>query len=330
MRVYAVALCLLAVGAWFLGGCGPKPDANAGKELKFAYVMAPAGAAHEAAGKFAQLVSEKTNGSLTVKLYPSAQLGTDRELAEGLTFGSVDLILSGMGSVAAYIPEYEALEAPFAFRDYDHLAQVVHGPIGYEVGEALLKAKGIRVLSWWFRGPRYLTANKAIRTPADLTGMKLRVPKLPTYIEAWKLLGANTTPITYKEMFMALQQGTVEGQEDPLEVIESSSLYEVQSHVMETRHLLGTFMLMASDAMLQKLSPEQRAAIEEAAVEAAAFELDLMQKYDTEYRAKLEERGMTFVEVDVEAFRKPVVESLPAMFKDRWAPDLFERIQSTR
>lgn len=328
--IRGMAVLLLGAGL-VAAGCDSKTPGKSGpRELKMGYVMAPVGAAHEAAQEFAKLVERKTGGRITVKLYPSAALGKDRELTEGLRLGSVDVCLSGLASISSYVPQYEVLEAPYLFRDFDHLDKVVNGPIGKEVADALAKKKGIRILAWWPRGPRYLTANKPIRTPADLEGVKLRVPELPTYIEVWRILGANPTPITYSEMFMALKQGVVDGQEHPLEDIYTASLYEVQKYIMETRHLIATFMVMVSDRLLSQLTPEQQAAIKQAAVEAGKYDLELVEKYDDDYRAKLKEKGVQFVEVDIEAFRRPVIEKLPARFKDHWAPGLFERIQKIK
>lgn len=324
----ASLLLVCVLPGFFLAGCGKKAaDTNGPKELKLGYAMAPQGAAHEAARKFAELVGQKTDGTIAVKLFTSAALGTEREMAEGLTFGSVDLVLGGMAAVSEWIPQYEVLEAPYAFRDYDHLKNVLEGEIGREVSDALSSRKRIRVLAWWPRGPRYLTANKEIRTPADLEGMKLRVPRLPTYIEAWKILGANPTPITFSEMFMALKQGLVEGQENPLEIIHTNSLHEVQKYVIETKHLISAYMLLVSEAMFAKLTEQQRTAIEEAAVEAGKHEYALMLKYEDNYVVELKKKGMTFVPVDPDVFRRAVVEKLPERFRDKWAPGIFQRIQ---
>ncbi len=327
----AGAVCILITAITVLTGCDTKTPENAGtRELKLGYVMKPIGAVHEGAKKFAELVETKTGGVLRIKIYDSGKLGKDRELAEGLTFGSVDLVLSGLASVASYIPEYEVLEAPFVFRDYEHLDHVVNGPIGKQAEVALVKAKGIRILDWWPRGPRYLTANKKITQPADLKGMKLRVPELPTYIEAWRILGANTTPITYTEIWTALKQGIVEGQENPLEVIYTDSFHEVQKYCMETQHLLGTYMLMASEALLKTIPPDQRKAIEEAAEEAGTYQTKLMHEFEADYVKKLKEEGMEFVPVDKQAFREPVLKELPKRFEGRWGKGLFARIQETK
>jgi len=314
-----ILLCLIVA----LAGCRRGEEG----ELKLAYVMAPGGPAHEAAQKFAELVQTKTDGELTVRLFPSAQLGNDRELVEGLGIGSIDLVVGGPAPIGWYIPQYGAIEAPFAFDSYDHLDRVLAGDVGKEMEAALLDAKNIRILSYWHRGPRFLTTtDRKITTPADLAGLKLRVPELKTYMEAWSILGANVTPITYSEMFLALKQGIVEGQENPLEVISTSSLYEVQKYVMETEHLLSFYMLMINDQLLTSLTPNLQTAIREAATEAGLIEHDLMVKYDQQYKQQLRDAGMEFVPVDREAFRGTVVEELPKRFEGEWADGLLERI----
>ncbi len=313
-------------------GCPQSQSSGDGsRELKLAYVMAPGGPAHEAAEYFAQLVGEKTGGKITVKLYPSAQLGNDSELADLLSAGSVDLVLGGTAPIGWSLPQYGAIEAPFAFRDYEHLDRVLQGDIGQEIADAMSEKRGIKILDWWHRGPRYLTTtNRKVTKPADLKGLKLRVPQLQTYMEAWDILGADTTPITYSEIFMSLKQGIVEGQENPLEVIYTSSFHEVQKYVMKTRHLLGVYMLMVNQATFDALPQDQQNAILETAVEAGRREHELMLKYDQQFSTKLKEKGVQFVDVDVEAFRTAVLSELPKRFKGKWAPGFFERIVNTK
>ncbi len=327
MRQTFPIMLLLALAFGGLGGCGGGAEGPA--RLKLGYVMAPQGAAHEAAERFAALVAEKTGGAVTVELKHSAQLGTDRQLTEGLLLGAVDLVLSGFASVSGFIPEYEPLEAPFAFRDYGHMEKVLEGDIGKEAAAALRQRNGIEILGWWPRGPRYLTANRPVRVPADLEGLKLRVPELPHYIEAWKILGANTTPITYSEMFMALKQGVVEGQENPLEVIYTTGLYDVQDYVMDTQHLIGSYLLMMGAPAMRKLDETQQAALREAAAEAGVFEKQRMLELESEYLDKLQEHGMELVALeDRSAFAAPVAEALPKRFSGRWKDGLYARIRA--
>lgn len=324
-----IAVLLLVVFSAILSGCG-----NAGAEggtvsLKLAYVMAPRGPAHEAAEYLAKIVEERSGGTLQITLYPGAQLGTDRELAEALKLGSIDLVLGGTAPIGWYAPQYGAIEMPYVFRDYPHMDAVLRGQIGEEMKQAMLSAQGLRILDFWHRGPRYLTANKPVRTPEDLAGLKLRVPELPTYIEAWRALGANVTPVTYSEIFIALKQGVVEGQENPLEVVHTSSLYEVQRYIMETQHLLGVYIMMMSDARWSRLSEEHRAILSQAVIDAGLFERERMLEYEQTYRDDLAKKGMQFVTVDHAAFRSRVLDTVPRQFASQWAPNLFERIQGT-
>jgi TRAP-type transport system periplasmic protein len=318
------AAMLLAAGCTSDGGSGPR-------ELKLAYVMAPGGPAHEAAQYFAELVEKKTGGQVRVKLFPSAQLGNDRELSEAVMIGSVDMVVGGTAPIGWYLPEYGAIEAPFTFRSYEHLDRVLGGEAGQEIARAFSEKRRTKILGWWHRGPRYLTTtDRKVTAPADLDGLKLRVPELPTYIEAWRILGTNPTPVTYSEIFMALKQGIAEGQENPLEVIYTSSFHEVQKYVMETEHLLGVYMFMINEPLFDGLAPEHQRAISEAVEEAAEREHELMLKYDEEFAAKLREEGMEFVGVDREAFRRKVAEELPGRFADEWAPGFYERITAAK
>jgi tripartite ATP-independent transporter DctP family solute receptor len=320
----------VAVAAVAIGGCSTSnPDGP--RVLKLAYVMAPGGPAHEAAQHFAELVEQKTDGKLRVKLFPSAQLGNDRELAEAVMIGSVDMVVGGTAPIGWYLPEYGAIEAPFTFRSYEHLDNVLGGPIGQEIADEFARKRRTKILGWWHRGPRYLTTtDRRVTEPADLEGLKLRVPELPTYIEAWRILGANPTPITYSEIFMALKQGIVEGQENPLEVIHTSSFAEVQDYVMETEHLLGVYMFMVNQRVFDSLPSDQQQALLEAVEEAGKREHELMIQYDEQFAKQLKDAGMEFVEVDRDAFRERVTAELPKRFKDEWKPGFYERIAEVK
>ncbi|RMG80477.1 MAG: TRAP transporter substrate-binding protein, partial [Bacteroidetes bacterium] len=204
-----------------------KKKTGEARVFRLAYVMSPGGLVHQGALRFADLVAQKTDGAVTVKLYPGGQLGNERVLAEGLSLGISDGILTGAALIGWYAPEFGFVEAPFVFRDYDHLETAMSGTLGTKIKDKLRAHRHILPLANWYRGPRYLTTtDRPVKSPEDLAGLKLRVPELPVYIKSWKLFGANATPIPYPDMFMALKLGVVEGQENPLEVIYTSHLYE--------------------------------------------------------------------------------------------------------
>ena len=301
------------------------------QDLKIAYVMAPGGTSHEAAIKIGELVEKYTNGEIKTRLYPNGVLGNDRILVEGLSLGSQDIVIMGTAVIGWYTPEYGLIEAPFLFRDYDHLDKVLYGEIGKEIEQRIFDKCKLHFLAYFHRGSRYLTTtNTEIRTPEDLDGLKMRVPELPTYIKSWDIFGANPTPIAYSDMFMALKQGVVDGQENPLEVIYTSHLYETQSYVMNTRHLVGFYAVAVSDRFYKKYSQEHQNIIKKAVLEAASYQNGLVQEYEHEYKRKLEEHGVKFIDVDREAFEKLAKEKLPPEFKDSWEPGVFERIVNVK
>ena len=324
-----IVLLISIAGLFIIQSCNELKKFDKGEsELKVAYVMAPGGTVHSGAMEFQRIVEERTGGRVKVKLYPNGQLGNDRELYESLILGSVDMVITGTSIIGFYAPQYAAIEAPFVFRSYSHLHNIVYGEIGNEI-EALLEERGIHCISYWLRGPRYLTTtSRKIQTPADLKGLKLRVPELPTYIRSWKVFGANPSPLPYSDMFMALKQGVVDGQENPLEVIYTSHLYEAQKYIMETRHLLGVYVVIVGDSFYEKYSKENREIIEEAVKIAEEFQNNLMEEYEVKYRHEMEEAGVEFVEVDRLAFEDLAIKVIPPYFGEIWAPRLFERMRA--
>jgi len=327
-----VILLFLVVMSLVIIGVGLSDRAGScSHQLRLAYVTPPQGPLHEAAQLFVKEVYAKTSGRIDIKIYPSAQLGKGRELVEGLMIGSVDMTIEGGAPIGWYYPEYGAFEAPFAFRDFAHMDRVLNGQAGEIVKNAFLKERGIRILDWWHRGPRYLTTSKKkVEKPEDLEGLKLRVPELRTYIESWRLLGANPTPITLSEAFTSLKLGVVEGQENPLETIYTSSFHEVQKYAMRTEHLLGFYMISISETAYQSLSKADQQILQDCIKQAGKLEHKLMLKYEKQYEDLMKQAGVEFVEVDREAFRQRLVNTLPEVFKDEWASGFYELIINTK
>jgi len=190
---------------------------------------------------------------------------------------------------------------------------------------------GFHYLGYFLRGPRYLTTtNRVIHTPDDLAGIKLRVPDLDIYITAWEIFGANPTPLAFSDMFMALRQGVVDGQENPLEVIYTNNLHEVQQYVMETDHLLSFYILAVGDSYFNRFSNKERNAIQEAVDQAVEYHDNLMEEYEKRYRKEIESSGAEFIKVDRQAFEKLANEKLPIVFKNKWKTGVYEAIKNTK
>ena len=311
-----------------LVGCGANSDK---KVLRIAYVSGPSELLHEAAEKIAEQIESDSKGQIEVRLYPSGQLGNDRELIEGLRLGGIDMVISGLAVVGWYAPQYGMVEAPFLWRDYEHINRVWGGPLGLEIRNAMLQSADLTLHEPWFRGPRYLTTtSKIIQHPDDLVGMKLRVPELEVYIKSWQTFGANVTPIPFTDMFMALKLGVVEGQENPLATIYGNSLHEVQKYIMETKHLIGFYIPATGPYMAKRFTHEEQALIMRALAVATRFHNDTVASSEADYKKKLEAAGVEFVAIDNKPFRSIARKKIPQQFADSWKAGMYEAISEAR
>lgn len=275
------------------------------------------------AEEFAELVNENSGGAIDIQVYPGAQLGGDRDMVEGMQIGSVDLTLVA-GVLSSVVPAMTMLEIPYMFTSQQALNEGLDGPGGQQLSEELLD-KGIRNLAWLDRGPRELTANREITVPTQLNGAKIRVPEIPASIDAWRAMGANPTPMAFSEVYGALQQGVIDGQENPYAIIESANLAEVQRFIMQTDHVYGYVMLAMSDRAWNRLSPEQQEIVTEAARTLRDNHNDRVIADEEEYEAALRDQGMTFVEVDREAFRQSV-QPVHERYAEQFGRELYENL----
>jgi tripartite ATP-independent transporter DctP family solute receptor len=253
--------------------------------------------------KFGELVAAKTGGKVKVEVYPDRQLGEEREMVEGLQLGTVDMAVVSTGPLAAFVPQTGVLDLPFLFKNSDHAYKVLDG----EVGQDLLKrmdAKSIIGLAWWENGWRHLTTKKSIKAPDDLKGVKLRTMQNPVHIAAFKEIGAAPIPMAWGEVFTSLGQGVIDAQENPVTVIYTNSLWEVQKYLTLTGHVYGPHVVMFSKAVWDKLPADQQKAVREAVVEATAFQRETSQKLEREQLEELKKKGMVVETVDMAPFRE--------------------------
>jgi len=181
---------------------------------------------HKAAVKFAEEVGTRTNGAIEVKVFPNEQLGKETDLIKGIQLGTVDFTITGE-SLQNWAPSAALLAVPYAIRDLDHLDKVVNGSVGQKIAENIEQKTQLRTLTFFARGPRNLTSNRPVTTPAELNGLKMRVPNVPLFVKFWEALGAKPTPMAFSEVFTSLQNHTIDAQENPLALIKSGSFSEV-------------------------------------------------------------------------------------------------------
>ncbi|MEI2417889.1 TRAP transporter substrate-binding protein [Orrella sp. JC864] len=287
--------------------------AHAAVTLTLGHGAAPGNPRAVAAEKFAELVAAKTQGAVRVNIAGAEQLGSDAAMLTSLRTGALDFSINSQGPVGNLVPEINALGLPFLFQTADQATQVLEGDVGQELAQRMEPA-GMTLLSWWDNGIRHVTNSKrAVQTPADLKGLKLRVPSDVMLMDIFKALGASTEQIAFGELYIALQQGVVDGQENPLANIESSKLYEVNRYISLTGHVWQSNPFLMSRIARAKVGAPELQAIGQAAQEAGALQRQLMREADTQLLAKYRaDTSLHVNEVDPAPFREataPVVQA---------------------
>ena len=307
----------LGLAAGF-GLSGAPARAAAKITLKLGHLANEDNVWHKASLKFAEEVANRTHGEIEVKVFPNEQLGKETDLIKGIQLGTVDFTITGE-SLQNWAPSAALLAVPYALRDLEQLDKVVQGEVGQKIAQNIDDKTGLKVLTYFARGPRELTSNRPIKSPDELNGLKLRVPPVPLFVQVWEALGAKPTPMAFSEVFTSLQNNTIDAQENPLALIKSASFFEVQKYVNLTHHVLSWIYLVGGTKKLARLTPAQQTAIAEAAQAARAFERPLFLADEKQLAADLKAKGMQFVEVDKAAFaekaKAAVAKALPASIK---------------
>jgi TRAP-type transport system periplasmic protein len=245
---------------------------------------------------FAQEVERRTGGRYKIQTFYSGSLGAERESIEAVQLGTHELTLTSTGPVPNFVPETRILDIPFLFRDKAHARATLDGPIGQEL-LAAFDARGMKALAWGENGVRHMTNNRrAVTTPDDLKGLKMRTMENPVHVAAYKGLGIVTTPMAFTEVFTALQQGTVDGQENPLSVIMAAKFSQVQKHISLTGHVYSPAVFIMNKAAFDKLSAQDKQHFLEAAKVAVKANRDRVDADDTRGVAELKSQGMQVVE----------------------------------
>lgn len=285
-----------------IAACAMVHSASAAEiTLKLGHLANEQNTWHKASIKFGEELSALTDGRIEVQVFPNESLGKEIDLINGMQLGTVDMTITGE-SLQNWASLASLLAIPYAYTSLDHMDAIASGDIGQKIEAQILEKARIRPIAYFARGPRNLTANREIRTPDDLKGLKLRVPNVPLFMAVWKALGAQPTPMAFSEVFTSLQNGTIDAQENPLALIKSGNLNEVQQYLNKTEHVHSWIYLTLSDLTWQKLSDEDQKAVMEAAARTQAYERELFLKDEEKLAADLKASGMTFVEADRGAF----------------------------
>jgi TRAP-type transport system periplasmic protein len=299
-------------------------------KLTLGHGAAPGNPRHEASVKFAEVVKTKSNGRIEVQVAPSAQLGDDAAMVTSLRTGALDMSANSQGAVANAVPEYAAYGMPFMFSSPAQAFKVLDGPLGKELADKSAE-KGMILLGTWDNGIRQMTNSKRpIGKVEDMKGLKMRVPPDATLVDIMQALGAEAQQIKFAELYVALQQGVVDGQENPLVNIHASKLYEVQKHLALTNHQFQMTPFLMSKRTWDRLSEEDRKTVLEAAQEATTLQRKMSQDADEKLLAELKAKGVQVTTVDKALFAKAT-----ANVDDKWlatpiGPYLKKVIAATR
>ena len=277
--------------------------------------------------RVARQVREATGGSVEIQTFPAGQLGGSRDLIESASSGAIQMVDEGAAQFGQFVPQFSILEAPYIWRDPGHMRAVLASPITTDMVAQLASKRGMRVIGSTYYGTRHVTAgSKPVRTVQDMQGFKLRIPEVDTFramAEAW---GARPTPLNIGELYLALSQGVVDGQENPLPTIQSAKLNEVQKTLLLTAHIMTPRLVVVNEAAWSKLSPKEQDALHAAVSANATLQDNEIVAQEATLAETFRAGGMTVVQPDLDSFRKPVLAVLPAKFEARWGKGLWERI----
>lgn len=296
--------------------------------LKLGHTGAPSHHYQTISELFAETVKERTDGAIEIQVFPADQLGKQLEAVEGTMLGTQDIFLVSDTVLSNWVPDMGILNLPFLFSSLDDVHEVLEGPVGDKL-EAKMEGTGALVIAWWMGGLRHVTNDEQpITTPADLEGVKIRVPEGEVFVETFKAMGANPVVISFGELYSALQLGTADAQENPPAHILTKKFYEVQDYTSRTGHIYLGSPLIMNEAKLNDLPDEYRQILLDTAAEMSAVHLKMVNDLEADQWAELEALGNQINDVDTTPFKEaaaPVIET----FKGKLDAGIIEEIQTT-
>lgn len=278
-------------------------------KLKFAHVYETSEAFHTesvwAAGEFAK----RTNNKYQIEVFPASQLGKETDINQGLSLGSVDMIISGASFAARSFPPIGVGYYPFTFKSPEHLLAFAKSDVFKELAKGYEEKTGHVITATTYYGTRHTTSNKPIKNCADMKGLKIRVPDVPAYLAYPRACGANTTPIAFAEVYLALQNGTVEAQENPLTTIEAKKFFEVQKHIVLTGHIVDALNTIVAKATWAKFTDEEKKIWTEVSQEAAARATAKIKADEQKLVQLFKDKGLSVTEINRDEFLDAVNKS---------------------
>ncbi|MEL7568032.1 MAG: TRAP transporter substrate-binding protein [Dehalobacterium sp.] len=332
-----IVILLMSV---FVAGCSGKdaPNDNAanndGEETKVLKLANYFGEDHPVnvalREKFVPMVEEQSNGTLKVEIYPNSQLGDEKAIYDGVRSGSIEMAVGG-SHIASDIKKMEVPEWPYLFQSFAQAKKVLNGPIGDELTSEIESSYNIIPLSWGTNGFRAFSSNRPLKSMADFKGLRMRMPNIPHFMEVGEAMGMNVNPVPISEVFTALEQNVVDGQDNPIALLRSNGWYEVQSDVLESRHMFAYNLMIINKDVWESLSKNLQQVIRTAAVAYADSEWELMENSELTDKKFLEENGSAFITPD-EKFLADMQQATEPLYEKHfadypWAEELVNKIR---
>jgi tripartite ATP-independent transporter DctP family solute receptor len=303
-----------------------QPGEAAKVKINIGSTYGPDAPVHFGQVKFKELVEQRSKGEMEVLIHVGGAMGGERDVFEGMSTGALEMGAMGSGDTSIFFPKYQVFEVPYVMRDADHFWKFWNGPVGKEINDLSLNQRGVMTAGVVYRGARYLTANREIRTPEQVKGLRIRLPENKPWVEIWKSLGALPVVVAFPEVYMALKTGVAEAQENPMESIWSYKFYEAQKYLIATNHVFSACKYQISKKWFDTLKADQQKLILDAWKEATDYANKQAVDWDKKLLTDLQGKGMTLVQPDVAAFQKAVQPALQELNKTLWAPGMLDKV----
>lgn len=303
--IKTMALCAILAGT--MGSFG---IAHAQTKLKWAHVYETSEPYHKWSVWAADEIKKRTAGRYEIQVFPASTLGKESDINQGLQLGTVDIIISGASFAARSFPRIGVGYYPYTFRDPEHLLKYSKSDVFKELADGYKQKTGVQTVAVTYYGARHTTSNKPFKTCDEMKGLKMRVPDVPAYMALPRACGANPTPIAFAEVYLALQNGTVDAQENPLPTIEAKKFYEVQKNIILTGHILDSLVTQVGPHVWTKLSDADKKIFTDVMQEAAASATADIKKREGELVDEFKKKGLNMITVNKDEFRDRIVKAV--------------------
>lgn len=306
--------------------------------IKLAHQVAEQAALHKGAIKFKEIVEKESGGTIEVQVFPNGQLGSEKDMIEGVKLGTIQMAIPSAAALAQFFPPVGVFAMPYLWNgtteteEYQNMIKVVRGPIGQELQQQAAQQTGILPLDfgWWY-GDRHITNRvRPVHKPEDLVGLKIRTPDAPINVAPIKAMGATVVPMAFSEVYTALKTGTVDGQENPIAIIYAQKFYEPQKYLSLTGHMTQNQVPIINAGFFERLIPEHQELLRRAIVEAGDYQSKIQIEDNTSALEAMKQKGIRVNTVDKDLFRAAIAEQVLEQFKDQFAIELYQRVRQAQ